>query len=655
MLKRILYSLIIVGLSAPLVFGANGDIPDNFSTDKLKNTLPFFCPLPKKTAQPKGLASLDSFKKISILDNGRIKPLDTYAQNLLLQFSGRRTFEKSPAIHWLAKLLFSPNTTMGDKIFLINNPDIVMAGGIGLEEKRRYSFIQLQPGLSKFLKLFQAATEIDEKDRDTVEGEIIRVYQNLILYDQYFNVLNYAYFNPELQVSERQILDDLGIPKEQVGLTLLDVALKADLIQKRIEHLDRAQEQEWTDQEKTYFNLLNNFYQWSFYNRNLPFDVIPTMSKNDENWLSPWNALANEFTHQTIQKEITIWKNLVVYYWNGDQLSFDMSVNSLRHSVTNRASDSQKEKIRKGSLELIYNHFHLLLWAKLLYGAALVLFLLSMFFDPNILRKGALTFIGIGFVGHLTAIIMRMVIMARPPVTSLYETFIFVSLVGVLSGLLIERVNKRWLGIATASILGVALLMIAQKYSMEGETMGVLIAVLNSNFWLSTHVLSISTGYAGVCIAGIIGHMYILQRLFKPKDQALREATFRINIGTLGFGLMMTFLGTVLGGIWADDSWGRFWGWDPKENGALMIILWCAICFHAKIAKWIGPLGFAVVSSLGIIVVLWAWFGVNLLGVGLHSYGFTSGVAHGLLIYVICECVFLMVALTLISRKLITP
>jgi len=160
-----------------------------------------------------------------------------------------------------------------------------------------------------------------------------------------------------------------------------------------------------------------------------------------------------------------------------------------------------------------------------------------------------------GCGGHLIAIIMRMIIMARPPVTSLYETFIFVSLLGVLSGLLIERVNKRWLGIATASILGVVLLMIAEKYSMEGETMGMLIAVLNSNFWLSTHVLSITAGYAGVCVAGVVGHMYILQRLFKPNDQALHAATFHINIGTLGLGLMMAFLGTVLLGLGSEREW----------------------------------------------------------------------------------------------------
>ncbi len=119
----------------------------------------------------------------------------------------------------------------------------------------------------------------------------------------------------------------------------------------------------------------------------------------------------------------------------------------------------------------------------------------------------------------------------------------------------------------------------------------------------------------------------------------------------MAFGLLFSFIGTVLGGVWADQSWGRFWGWDPKENGALIIVLWGSLLFHAKLGKMIGPLGMAVGSVLGIIVVMMAWFGINLLGVGLHSYGFTSGVANALTAYVISEAVFLIAALFWIRKK----
>jgi len=99
---------------------------------------------------------------------------------------------------------------------------------------------------------------------------------------------------------------------------------------------------------------------------------------------------------------------------------------------------------------------------------------------------------------------------------------------------------------------------------------------------------------------------------------------------TLCIGIFLSFVGTVLGGLWADDSWGRFWGWDPKENGALMIVLWTALILHARWGGLVQNRGLAVLAVAGNLMVGWSMFGVNELGVGLHSYGFTEGVLFGL-------------------------
>ena len=169
--------------------------------------------------------------------------------------------------------------------------------------------------------------------------------------------------------------------------------------------------------------------------------------------------------------------------------------------------------------------------------------------------------------------------------------------------------------------------------------------MLDTNFWLSTHVTIITTGYMACCVAGLIGHVYMVQAILQQNggrggrggrvavDDKRLAHTYRTMYGTLALGLTFSFVGTMLGGIWADQSWGRFWGWDPKENGALLIVLWCAILFHARMGKMIGPFGMAAGSALLIIVVMMAWFGINLLGVGLHSYGFIDGVLLGLLAY----------------------
>ena len=103
-----------------------------------------------------------------------------------------------------------------------------------------------------------------------------------------------------------------------------------------------------------------------------------------------------------------------------------------------------------------------------------------------------------------------------------------------------------------------------------------------------------------------------------------------MTYGVLCFSIFFTFIGTVLGGLWADDSWGRFWGWDPKENGALIIVLWNALILHAKWGKMIGPRGLALLAIAGNISVTWSWFGTNELGIGLHAYGFTEGTVRNL-------------------------
>jgi ABC-type transport system involved in cytochrome c biogenesis permease subunit len=157
-------------------------------------------------------------------------------------------------------------------------------------------------------------------------------------------------------------------------------------------------------------------------------------------------------------------------------------------------------------------------------------------------------------------------------------------------------------------------------------------------------------GYGATCVGGLLGHIWLLQAVFK-KDNRVLDKTYKTTLGILGLALTLTFLGTNLGGIWADQSWGRFWGWDPKENGALMIVLWTAILFHAKAAQMIGPRGLAAGAVFGMMVVMWAWFGVNLLSVGLHSYGFTSGIAASLIIYAAFEVIFLTVTTFIISRK----
>ncbi len=162
-------------------------------------------------------------------------------------------------------------------------------------------------------------------------------------------------------------------------------------------------------------------------------------------------------------------------------------------------------------------------------------------------------------------------------------------------------------------------------------------AVLDTQFWLATHVTCITLGYATTYVAGLLGCGLHPRRICsRPRCKAeIAKDISRMLYGTLCFSIFFSFVGTVLGGLWADDSWGRFWGWDPKENGALIIVLWNALVLHARWDGMVKERGLAVLAVLGNIIVSWSWFGVNELGAGLHSYGFTEGVVMKLALFVL--------------------
>ncbi len=250
----------------------------------------------------------------------------------------------------------------------------------------------------------------------------------------------------------------------------------------------------------------------------------------------------------------------------------------------------------------------------------------------RVLNASAFWLIAFTFVLHTLALWGRIYISGRPPVTNLYSSAIFIGWGCVAIGLTFELIWKIGIGNLAAAVAGCSTLTIAHLLTTEvlnegGDTIKVLQAVLDTGFWLATHVVCITMGYATTYVAGLLGIVYVVLGMFTPKltPKMDRELT-RMIYGTIAFSIFFSFVGTVLGGLWADDSWGRFWGWDPKENGALIIVLWNALVLHARWGGLVKDRGLAVLSIAGNIAVSWSWFGVNQLGKGLHSYGFTDGV-----------------------------
>src|SRR3989338_526575 len=228
------------------------------------------CPLDGSTA--KRVENLDALKYTAVLENGRIKPIDTYAQNILLQFSGRRSFEKKPAIHWLAKLFFAPGQTREEKVFLINNPVIAHALGIEEDKHRRYSFAQLESKFPKLSELAQTALQIDPKQRDIVENEIIRVYENMILYSKLSVNFVFAFPNPDFSIEDTNTLKTLELnPNAGQQLTFMDIAINADKLQGILQPLEKLPENQWNASQTEVVRIVNNLYQWQMSYQGLPF------------------------------------------------------------------------------------------------------------------------------------------------------------------------------------------------------------------------------------------------------------------------------------------------------------------------------------------------------------------------------------------------
>ena len=301
----------------------------------------------------------------------------------------------------------------------------------------------------------------------------------------------------------------------------------------------------------------------------------------------------------------------------------------LRNVTSDTSADFDSGKV---SWEVFHNQFSPFTLATAIYIAALLIGLLSwcgvsafpVFSVAT--RRAAFWIAMLALVVHTVGLITRIYISGRPPVTNLYASAIFIGWLGVLLGLSVEWITRIGLGTMLASIGGFLTLFIAYSLAIDGDTFSVLVAVLDTQFWLATHVVCITIGYAATFFAAFLGFVYVIGALFTPSmNKKYRSEVIQLCYGITCFALLFSFVGTVLGGLWADDSWGRFWGWDSKENGALMIVLANAILLHARWAGIIRDKGIALVAIFGSIVTIWSWFAVNELGIGLHSYGFSEG------------------------------
>ena len=508
-------------------------------------------------------AEVFDVRDIPLQDEGRIKPLDTFARNHLLAFYGKRSIKEMnlSATDWILNLILDPQNGKEQKIFNIRNPEVVSSIYLDWSTEHKYSFNEILPGLSNQAVLINMINQQPNANRTVFEKQLLELNNNALRFEEI-------------------------------------IYLKAMKL--------------------------------------LPPDEI---SKTDE-WSSPLEFIVNGRSPEPHQDAIL---NALQQYLAG-RSSDTLQAASMKSAMENYKAallmvPGELFDITVLKKETWMNRVNLFYTSVGLYLFAFILLGLSWMIQPLLLKRASYALLILGFLFHAYGIYLRMHIMGRPPVSTLYESVIFVAFIVILFAIILEYFRRDGLGIFVGTVSGSIFHYIGFGYSADGDTLGMLVAVLNSNFWLATHVTTITMGYGASLVAGFIGHLYLVQAIRQPENKSNLKSIFNNLFGITLIALFFTLFGTILGGIWADQSWGRFWGWDPKENGALLIVLWQLMMVHMRLSGLAKPAEFALGMALNNIIVALAWFGVNLLQVGLHSYGFDDGVARNLFIFIVLELI----------------
>lgn len=582
-------------------------------------------------------AALERLGSVPIQSEGRVKPLLTFARFKMIRLSGGTSVEdmrggRVGPMRWLARTLLRPESARVLRVVRVEDPRLMQALGLPDTDRRtRFSYEQLVRVRPKLIAMARRYIGIPSEARTDYQRRTLRLYDHFADLEALMQALDVARI--------RVAADHAPEGTENRGrLSFSDL----------LPHLSSVVER-WQREEDAGSGELMRLLEAALGSDRLA--LIPPRDPERRQWYAPAGLLEAAVSGQVdlaAERELLAGLEAMARAAAvGHREAFARAVDSYRTRA--RAMARGRGEGRYLDLETRLYRWRLVRRALALFGISFVLVALVWLAPRNRWLAGAAwTTLVAGTVLLAAAIVIRCVIRGRPPVTNLYETTLFVPLVAIVMALGMEAFRPRRIGLSLAAVLGVGGLLLAGRYELTegGDTMGRMVAVLDSNFWLTSHVMTIAVGYSAGLLASALAHVYILGRvggLWRRGEQVYAEVA-RMVYGVTCFCLVFSLVGTVLGGVWAMRSWGRFWGWDPKENGALLIILWLLVVLHAWRGGYLGRLGLCVGALLGGVVVSVSWWGVNLLGVGLHSYGFTSGILGGLLGFWLVEAGMLLLA-----------
>ncbi|MEO0017584.1 MAG: cytochrome c biosis protein CcsA [Verrucomicrobiota bacterium] len=580
--------------------------------------------------QPWAAETLAVAEALPIQNGGRIKPLATFAGFSMLASHGSRSMRvagpdgKSLTLTptaWLLDTLFRPQFAVQLPSFRIDNSAVLEAIAVPAGHKRdRYSYQELAPGRAKLMKLATAYESLPQKERQPLQQQLL---------DLAYLVRDYEHLLGQLEFARTGV----EIGGKEAGLERVAVSEVLEMAPKIRDELTQAVQagQDPTGPARILYDRTRGLAGPTMQG----LDIFPPAAAANLAWESPgaviMNVLNGEVTPPTQGiADIKTLESVSTALAAGEP-EFLKELTALRDDLTRRAT--VRGEGRRVAMEVGYYRLDWFLAAFVVFFVgglgAIAMSLAGAGRGGRILARVTLALTLCGLLLCVTAITQRCLIMQRPPVGNLYDTIIFISATMVLLALVLEAFFRRRFALGAAPIIGAVLVYLSRRFEMGDPTdhMDPLVAVLASNFWLTLHVITITLGYAAGLLAALLATIYILMRgLRLDRDTPeLRPALTRAVYGIVCLTLLLSLVGTVLGGIWANDSWGRFWGWDPKENGALLIVIWTLVILHARAGGLLREWGLHLATAFTACVIVFSWWHVNFLGVGLHNYGFTAG------------------------------
>lgn len=595
------------------------------------------------TQAPKPVNNFDLslFGRLPVLLNGRLQPMDTVARNALLSMRGKSTVRTDgktlSATEWMLEAMTNPDLADTRKVFRVQHPDLEGLLGAqkpGLEYYAFNDFTNQLPELQaqiQNLRKNEGDREDAEKNRTAYQKDLMHLYSSLSLYKQIKNSLQ-----PE---GCPDFTAEIGAYKAALG-----PAMAAVKKQEAGQDYDKAALERLSP-------LFREFQEMS--TMSYPMAVPPKAGEPRENWRNIGASLMESAHSEEIHPAVGYLAAIATSYAKNQPQEFGRTMAAYEAWLQ---ANGLEATVQKSHREYLFNQLEPFYKAMVIYVAGLILGCIYWMNMSEGVRKTGVLLLALGLVIHTVGLGFRMYLEGRPPVTNLYSSAVFIGWGAVILGLILERMFRGAIGLVTSASIGFTTLIIAHHLSLSGDTMQMLRAVLDTNLWLATHVVTVTIGYSSMFLAGFLAIIYIVggfftTRISQPvegtagKSQSdLGKALVRMVYGIVCFSTLFSFTGTVLGGIWADQSWGRFWGWDPKENGALLIVIWNAIVLHARWSGLIKDRGLMAMAVGGNIVTSFSWFGVNMLGVGLHSYGFMDAAFPWLVGFVVSQAAIIILA-----------